>query len=179
MNKVKNQIVAQNKTFKRASNARKRVLIAKEVIKQIKDNRFLAKRGHFCVIRNIGNFSAEKDIQNLFISKQIENCTVCALGGLMMATTILNNNEAVGDYKEDFERLGSKIGNEEYLPNELNTIFSNKQLRLIESAFEMGTGWFGEESMDATNFGRDRDDHQDRLLAIMTNIVNNKGTFTP
>ena len=64
----------------------------------------------------------------------------------------------------------------------LSKIFPTGQLRLIELAFEEGSGAFYSDCDTddaAVKFGRKFRSKKGRLLAIMENIVANKGTFKP
>lgn len=199
LKKINESLTKSNDAFKKATKDEKRVLIAKDVLEQIKANRYIAESGTWLQTdcnnkidwnRNNG-IDANKSIQKLFADKTIETCHVCALGGLFMSCTNLNNNTTVSDFNEDggFAELGKTIYNGDKLSNGLNTIFNNNQLKLIESYFENGEGWFGEHGVVGTRVAAskshieaftDKYPHDDdRLIKIMENIVANNGTFVP
>lgn len=180
------QIAKRNAAFQKATNAQKRVIIAKEVILQLNARRFSARCGTFCLIPDNEMESQSGSIQQLFNENKISSCFVCALGGLMMATTILNNNEDMTDFQHDFCDLGQTLAAGESPKNGLRKFFSMPQLKLIERAFEgKGFGYFSIQNKKAENFGKkteSEDRHNDaskRMLAIMKNIIRNKGTFKP
>lgn len=185
---VKAKITKNNKIFKKANDAQKRVILAKEIISQIKAERFLARRGNFCKIENRGAFKDLDSIQKLFLSKKIPNCTVCALGSILMAQTIFANKENIGDYESDFYDLGKtikyKTGDTK---NGIVKLFGLEQIKLIEQAFEMGQGYFKKYELDnklpdthkAIDFGNQYFSSDVRLINIMENIISNKGTFVP
>ena len=177
-----------NKKFKNATKAQKRVMIAKDVLEQIKTNRYLAESGtwvepnfstnsSYCDICD----SPEISIQDIFKDKTIESCTVCALGGLFMSCINLNNNTTLKDFDEEYDDLGALIDGNKKLSNNLNRIFTRDQLILIEQYFEEGGGYFyRDDDCDLLDSFVDAyPDGQDRLKAIMENIVENKGTFKP
>lgn len=231
--KIQKEIEKRNSLFKKATKAEKRVLIAKDVIAQIKANRYVAKRGAFVKAEfnpDIDDFSdilneanyrmgaelkeadvavkydislekakeainfVKKPLREAYLDGTVESCNVCALGGLFMSCTLFNNKtklDAFGCFGEA-SGLGDFIDQEEPISNGLDKFFSRSQLELIEEAFEGGNGYFGEG--DYTNDSYDSDNyvvrnyytyvnkypkHDDRMIAIMNNIVKNNGTFVP
>lgn len=66
--------------------------------------------------------------------------------------------------------------------SKLKKYFTDDQLKLIEIAFECGSGNHGVNSsrtMDAKRFGKQFPRKDLRLQAIMLNIIQNEGTFNP
>ena len=66
----------------------------------------------------------------------------------------------------------------------MKKIFTRNQLALIENAFETGRGVYkyqaGEVAAEkAFLFGSKFVDEDKRMIAIMQNIIDNKGTFKP
>ena len=169
-----------NEEFKKATKAQKRVMIAKDVLTQIKAKRYFAESG--CWVQTNINATCEKDlkdedsVQELFAEKKIESCNVCALGGLFMSCTNLNNNTTVQDLKNEFY-IGDLVADDDEISNGLNRIFTQKQLRLIESYFEGGEGYFRGGNKTQTFLESYNDD--ERLEMIMQNIIDNDGTFVP
>lgn len=195
IDKINNAIKKTNAEFKKATKAQKRVLVAKDVLAQIKAKRYIAEAGMW--VRP--NWSHKIDscsiditdsVQKLFADRSIESCNVCALGGMFMSCTNLNNNTTVEQLEDEVaDRLGEKIEHGENLSNGLNKIFTSKQLQLIEMYFENGEGWFGEYGYTGCSNGTDQHhieafyekypDDDDRLKEIMKNIIANDGTFVP
>ena len=186
--KLQKQISEMNQAFKKASKAQKRVMIAQDVIAQIKAKRYVPESGTF-VIANWSEKIDYKDhsdnIQEAFQKKQIETCQVCALGGLFMSCTNLNNNTNF-EQLEQAEDLGEMIDNEERISNGMDKFFSVNQLKLIETYFENAQGYFRDYEVSINipeshrnAFHNQYLDDDERMIAIMENIVNNKGTFIP
>jgi len=171
-----------NAEFKKATKAQKRVMIAQDVLAQLKAKRYVAESGCWVRIHYNPTTVAETDsVQELFVEKKIESCNVCALGGLFMSCTNFNNNTLLVDLDDVSEDLGALVDVEEKLSNKLNSIFTTNQLKLIEMYFEANGGYF-------ENY--DKEDHiqafydkypsdKKRLQLIMENIVENNGTFVP
>lgn len=173
-----------NEEFKKATKAQKRVMIAKDVLAQIKTKRYVGESG--CWVQTNINATCEKDlkdedsVQELFAEKKIESCNVCALGGLFMSCTNLNNNTTVQDLKNEFY-IGDLVADDDKISNGLNRIFTQKQLMLIEIYFEGSQGYFRDNlSSDekAETFLENYSDDE-RLEMIMQNIIDNNGTFKP
>jgi hypothetical protein len=174
-----------NAEFKKATKAQKRVMIAQDVLAQIKAKRYFAESG--CWVQpNIKaacekNLKDEDSVQELFAKKKIKSCNVCALGGLFMSCTNFNNNTLLEDLDFASSELGQLIGEEEKLSNKLNKIFSTNQLKLIESYFEANDGFFRDYDEDdrIEAFYNKYPSEKKRLQLIMENIVENEGTFVP
>jgi hypothetical protein len=191
--KINEALRKSNAAFKKATKAEKRVMIAKDVLAQIKAKRYVPESGTWVDPNwNIRNeIDGTESVQKLFADRTIETCNVCALGGLFMSCTNLNNNTCVSDinYGGEGNLLGEKIQDGDTLSNGLNKIFNKKQLQLIEVYFEKGDGWFGEDGYTGNYIGEDSrhveyfndayPDDDERLVEIMKNIVANDGTFVP
>ena len=181
-----------NEEFKKATKAQKRVMIAKDVLAQIKAERYFPERGEW--VRPLWSddqksidikLDPNSSIKDAFKSKAINSCQVCALGGLFMSCTNLNNNTTVQDMKTEYY-LGEVVQDNDKISNGLNRIFTRKQLMLIETYFEGGEGYFkgyseyfsySDEKLLVTFFKSYHDD--ERLKMIMQNIIDNNGTFKP
>jgi hypothetical protein len=179
-----NKIKKLNAEFKKANKAQKRVMIAQDVLAQLKAKRYVAESG--CWVKpNIDSAWEQKlshhdSVQELFIEQKIESCNVCALGGLFMSCTNFNNNTLLEDLDFASSELGDLI-EEVKLSNKLNSIFSVKQLKLIESYFEENDGYFYINSQydRIKAFCDKHPSDKKRLQLIMENIVENEGTFVP
>lgn len=105
------------------------------------------------------------------------DCQVCALGALFACAV------PRGDF-DNAKKLLTVGPQMVTIRSALEKVFDSEQLDLIECAFERDpTFWEGEfyaeEADDAVEFGREHDNHEDRLRAICQNIVANGGTFRP
>jgi hypothetical protein len=171
-----------NAEFKKANKAQKRVMIAQDVLAQLKAKRYVAESGCWVRIHYSPATVAETDsVQELFVEKKIESCNVCALGGLFMSCTNFNNNTLLKDLDSVSEYLGSLVDEGKKLSNKLNSIFTTNQLKLIESYFEANDGFFRDyyEGDRIEAFYNKYPSEKKRLQLIMENIVENDGTFVP
>ncbi len=191
------KIQKTNKGFKRASKAEKRVLVAQDAIDWVKrglinptPDRYLdmgsVKEEHMPEAFLDRDLDAPVQLHEQILDRAQEGvaCDACGLGGLLVAFCLRFDDVK---YQEDLE-CTLDLDEEQMEP--LNNIFDGKQLGLIETAFECwGPGSatfcstiFGHilptEARRAANFGNQYDDEK-RFLAIMENIVRNKGTFKP
>ncbi len=172
--KLAMNIEKRNKDFKKLSKAEKRVAIAKDVIAALKAKKYIAETGDYLDI-NYSSDNYDSNInQELLCSNDI-TCKVCAVGALFTSKVIISNN-----FDSDY------VPSDDVMRDELSAYFSKNQLYLIEAAFE---GWETDEyskseiiltlkNNDHMRFHRDYDTN-DRMIAIMNNIVKNKGTFKP
>lgn len=98
-------------------------------------------------------------------------CRVCAIGSCFLARVYRKNEAPL----EDFSRAE--------MQDALAGVFSENQLALIETAFEMSFSYqnanTGEDAWNAIEFGRKYATEKGRLRAIMNNIIANGGEFVP
>ncbi|RJQ25713.1 hypothetical protein C4577_04945 [Candidatus Parcubacteria bacterium] len=137
-----------------------------------------------------------------FIAKIEKNCGVCALGSMFLSYIRKLDDVKVKDLTLQYNHHSKPIFRVErkgVLDFKLREIFSEKQLLMIESAFERrsmcsnapdnydNSDWskgFGYDRVpnyiaEAINFGREFVEAKDRLQAIMQNIIANNGEFVP
>lgn len=194
MKTTKKQIKEWNEYFNSLTPAQKRVAIAKDVIEQVNLKRFIPKnRIYTKIVSKIED--VENQIQSEFNNIQ---CHCCALGGMFLSDIKFNNSCT-------FYELDNKIF-QATEKDRLQQYFSIEQLILIEAAFEcwsceditsydnveedyvidQGYGIdlylsdlnIGEEDINkAGDFGNKYRDNSERLMAIMNNIIKNKGKF--
>lgn len=171
--------------FKNLSLPKQRVAIAKDVIKQIKKGCYYPKESDYI------NFSEDFDLSEKTLKKDIKKnfrlikeCEVCALGSVILSCTRFTNELTFSDLLEGDDREFKKI----------LEIFDAKQLSLIEHAFEGfhydRDGVFAGKAFDwdviltkseikkTKLFHDSYSDSDDRLIAIMENIIKNDGEFT-
>lgn len=186
-------IKQRNVEFKAASAAGKRVLIAEDVLEQLKNNRIKATSGEFVSFDHREGyqlpFDNEDSVQEKIFSREIETCQCCALGSLAVSCVLFNNNVTIENAQDQLCNLGDGIFEERKFTHGLTKYFSRKQLELIENAFEQGEGYFNECDIELVNsseniekaikFGENYENVNNRLKAIMKNIIENKGTFIP
>lgn len=186
------EIENRNRVFAAAPPEQKRMLIAKDVIAQIKAKRFKPtagtwvrtkmKNGAYLAVEE--KFDGNESMRELFIGKRIPACDCCALGAMFMSCTTYNEGTTVDDFEREMdwdfeERVLNKT-----LSNGLTNFFSVEQLQLIETAFEGGDGAFMVKKGDlaaqkAASWYEDLSRDDKRMIAIMENIIANNGTFVP
>lgn len=147
-----------------ATRAEKAVVLAQDVLAQLKAGKLQAVVGEYLdpKIYNACDRQRGESLQTHLLP--LRNCQVCALGALFVAK-VIRHNRFTCDGEPDSHTLREAMAG----------YFTRQQLFDIETAFEcckMGTGRFA-----AKVFGRRYADDTDRLMAIMRNIIRNKGTF--
>lgn len=181
----------------------KAVLVAKDVLAQVKAKRYKPKVGTYVYVAN--GYKFEGSIKENF--NKIEECQVCALGSMLMSSTHLGNILTTSDITafldRDFLRRSEKVTELFY------SIFNDKQLLLIETAFEGYTYFFElnktlikkqfqkdfryhessdryadeiltfDETLACEMFHRKYPAAEKRLNAICRNIIKNNGVFIP
>jgi len=159
--------------------ARMRVKIAQDVLATMKGMRI--DKGAF--VKPDDPWELPKDDSKAAARRLQKNktCRVCALGACFLSVIKLDN-KFLGSWR-DLIRAGEEIS------DRLGDFFDMDQLKLIENAFELGRGWFTSdgsvnrlEGLDVTRavqFGERYDKDENRLKAIMKNIIKNGGTFKP
>jgi hypothetical protein len=142
-------------------NASKRVAVATDVIKQIRDRKYVATEGSYLTFEG-QEFDDSRDLKLAERISEIEgpNCHVCALGSMILSKTRL---------------FGSKISvwnadSRDGIFRDLKKLFGEKQLTLIEDTFD---------GCSYSHYMYEYPDDNERLIAIMGNVVANKGTFVP
>ncbi len=179
---------ACNAAFRALDPAKKRVAIARDVLKWL-------------AIGKLTPGMAYVDIDNWFdpdyeFSRDIVNggtCQACAVGALFLCA--VERGDAGGTIRSGGNRLHG--GDAPQLHKQLKSIFEPEQLALIEAAFETKYRFpnvtlqsiLGEEAHRECQaaedfFGKAWDfcesvEREERLPLIMQNIIANKGTFIP
>jgi hypothetical protein len=181
-----------NRKFAKSSAGQKRVIIAQDILDQLKAQVYKPETGYY--VRDLrvkdGSNPATRYNRRLDLRSnldQIESCEVCALGACLMSSTRFANTLKISDVAR-VERI-SKIPRARTLLGEL---FLPQQLLLIEEAYEAFNRpglRFARSAFDfemthgqcekAINFGLRYKDNLKRMTAIMRNIIKNKGTFKP
>lgn len=170
----------QQKKKELSKKAAERVAIAKDVISQIRAKRLIAMSGTYLSaadnnwLTQFGVYDEDMtDLDEESKNQQVvppTKCNVCALGAVFVSALDRNDRLKVGDF--------APYPGQDDLHNYLKRWFTLNQLYLMEEAFE---GYSRPEycGTDAEFFGSRYDNDEDRMLAIMRNIVKNDGTFVP
>lgn len=169
---IKQQIKRRNTAYTKATPAKRRVMIARDALAQLKNKTYRAKPGIWCEVYVDGmEADGYKPLQPLLLSTDEEvSCQCCGVGSLFLSYVRLNN-KAQYHHGWSFWDIAEKTG------------WPEANLNLIEIAFEVGRGrnqWLtGENEHEARYFGKKYTNPTERLEAILKNIVTNKGTFKP
>lgn len=192
INKSNNKDEIKTKPFSRLSKIDKKIAIAKDVIQQIKIGNFDATEGCYVDINtqkaeNIFSEIAGNSLQKELDTKNSIYCKVCAKGSLLLGYFHKVNNISVEDV-DDFTEIE--------ICEKLSNIFTNGELDLMETAFEgyivndreeilyntiPNDDDFDEDfsilAQEALKFYNCYPNVEERLIAIMKNIIKNKGYF--
>ncbi len=182
----------KNKAFWAKSKPAQRVAVAKDVLKNIELKFYKATTGEYFSIEALEEDIKVKDAPKQFnetigvLRDKGAYCDVCGIGSCFVSLVNLGNNittsHVVGTNTEIYQM---SIGDSKMRPL-LRKVFEPSQLSLIEQAFEMEWHYSDGEDMDdgentgnAVRFGEKYKTDKGRLIAIMNNIIKNKGTFIP
>lgn len=167
--------------FEKLSKSEKRVLIAKDVIKALNMRKLVAQHGTYMRVDDpklkrtvLGN----KQLSDVFdkATKKKDSCHVCALGACFVAGVQRFNNVVATDIGYSAKTEIDDLNNDDTMRDFLVDYFSMEQLHLIENCFESS------DAMELAPSGEDwkpKLEGTERMIAIMKNIVKNKGTFKP
>ena len=189
---ITREIKRRNRVFTAADDAGKRVLIAKDVLEQVRLGRFIPETSKYAMIRGFKGLGGQtQDIQQCVLTPGI-TCECCGVGSLMLSTILFRDQVKadVGWNDSIYLDPGYETTGDNNITFEL---FGKAQLDLIEIAFERWYEGDAEDSISspssythtpeladsARTFGERYDDDKDRLVAIMKNIIANDGTFKP
>lgn len=174
---TKKQIEQWNSNFQAMPKEEKRVAIAKDVIAQIKAERYTPKKGSYVKFKNKCKLKLGESIQQNFDKV---NCNVCAIGSMFMSDIKFNNKFTLDNFIYSGEEQAKK----------LSKYFSNRDLNLIEYVFESwhpnlaryGSGWVKYTEVEAQRIKKAQQlfkakTSKKRLLNIMTHLVKNNGSF--
>lgn len=169
---LKLDIEKGNKRFAKLTAPQKRVAIAKDVLLSIKTGIVIPTCGnYFSLTKKLDGKTLQEGLCD--VNSPI-SCKVCGMGAVFVSKVKLGNT---------FEMDGSYVSDDEMTEN-LEGIFSTKQLRLIEHAFEGFHAGFAnitdtEETKCENKFRYKYSEPSERMQAIMKNIIKNNGTFKP
>lgn len=125
--------------FNKLSKAKKAVLVAQDVLEQIKIKKYIPNVGAYYrhpILKE--NISLEKQINKNF--DKIESCEVCALGSMLLSCTHLGNKLTTSDFNINWNVDIDNLRNSN-IEKLFTSIFSSKTLLIIEVCFESYTSW--------------------------------------
>ena len=162
----------------------KRVAIAMDVVGKLKSNKVKAKMNSW--LNFLGTLFTKQDIdggvqlQDKF--RDARGCEACAIGTMFVSAVDLYNDLKCS---EVYRHTLSEYSYASYLElvdfkHYLLKFFSEDQIHLIECAFEFGHGGFHAETDEqfcAASMFWNIEDPKTRMIAIMSNIIDNNGAF--
>jgi len=184
-------MTAKNKAFWNLPKEKQRILVAKDVLKQIQMRSLKVKQGtYFGIWAPKKRFEIEKPKEKLDqfllqIKNENAKCEVCGIGSCFISLVRLGNNAKTSTFFGEGAINGFYEANDGDMRPLLRKVFPSSQITLIESAFEMTTILYDnakhsyEHRIKARDFGQKYKSDENRLKAIMRNIIKNKGTFKP
>jgi hypothetical protein len=181
LSNLKKKIRDRERRFKQMTPEKQRVAIAKDVIRSIgSEDTITPKPGTYLDNWNFDEarfYYSDKynmEIRDILL-QDLPECSACAIGSMFVCAILRDDDLTLYKFRE-------KHG-EDYRVK-LRKFFSQGQLDLIECAFETSYGYnrlgrTGKIVSQAVKFGMKYDNDRERMLAIMKNIVTNKGEFIP
>lgn len=156
--------------FKVLPKVRRRILIAKDVLLRIKLKQFKPGVGYKSFNTKLTNCNT--DVRNAISANKIK-CEGCAKGGIFFSAIALKDSMNLGAARSALISWGNSFMLEE---------FTQRQLDLIETAYEnivFTDSCSYQQHQRAKKFGDKYNNRDERLKAIMKNIIKNEGTFKP
>lgn len=193
----KSTIKKWNDHFKSLSKPEQRVAIAKDVIASVKKGFYNAESTYLTLPSEvemkvwttdslthdaIPTKLGERDVQSHF--NEMNGCTVCGVGSCLVSLVKFTNNVNFFDLLQGDSDIWKR----------LTKYFSLSQLHMIEAIFEDNSGYgttkaislgYSPSEKIAEELNQCRAtllypfEKNERLIAIMNNIVRNNGTFKP
>lgn len=162
-------IKQRNAAFMKSNKARRRVMIAQDVVAQVESNRY-EMRSMYLSIPSIASYDVTL---NQALVEKTPKCRVCGIGGAFVSTLRLANR---------FECPLSHIDRDEMVKY-LRGYFDRDQIDLFEAVFENHS-----TLTNSQNDWRDVNSKPPGMLfydraylakMMFQNIIDNKGTFIP
>lgn len=178
-----------NKIWANASKRERRVLLARDVIAQINAEKIIPMQGTWASSADGRQLVAGGgSVQKAIISGEIPKCDCCAVGGLMLSAIKYCNNINIeeGECYIGFMFTSNITPNSQHVDDAatrlLYEVFDPRTVRAIETAYEMGNGQFIDMSYMCLDSEYPKNlrllESEDRMIAIMENIIENKGIFS-
>ncbi len=169
--------------FKNLPQNEQRIRLAQDVIQHLHAKKLIATSNLYIAFGGEDNHEEIVELNNHVELKEYAannevSCEVCAIGALFISEVM---------YTNDVSMPSIKYPESDKLYKRLSNYFKEDQLALIEVAFEMDS-WYAEQRCPglpqteieaAEDFGLEFDGDDDRMTAIMRNMIANNGKFIP
>ena len=174
----------KQKKWDAASRAQRRVMVAEDVLAQVKLGEIKVTSGTYLSVNQEFAGGLCQDDALYDVINETRKCKACAIGSVFYSK-ITNYGYCSKDHKMSAMNRGSD-GIEMFETNMVDIMadaFTEKELRTLEYAFEgynYGGIEFSEDDGDILRkYHHKHASDKARLKAIMKNIIKNKGDFTP
>ncbi len=164
--------------FNKLPKEKQKVLVAKDVIKSLDKDFYIAEQGNYCGIDSDEEILSDTmDVKENF--DKISSCTVCALGSAVLSITKFKNQLKFKDIYNYFFQSNENIH------TLIDTVFTHKEQALMEACFEDGHAPFSKEELTDSErrtcelFYAKYNDPDTCLRGIMQNIIKHEGYFFP
>lgn len=160
-----------NAEFDAMTREQKQVAVASDALLMLNAGRLIAADGIYCHSasgRDFQDIAGEgaTDLQQAFAKTA---CKVCAKGAIFVALVSRANHAPIRTFAMR-ERI-----DDELMVDRITDVFDEAQADLIEDCFE----GFGVAGSFGDTYWNQFDDYDERLRAILENIIRNNGTFKP
>lgn len=161
-----------------------KILIAKDVIQRMDSALYEVSVGNYLQPEHsLYSLPKSSDAKTAIVSG-LANCTVCARGAMFLSMVVFKNRLNVDEVINYGFGYHTEVEDYCEATDYLSTAFSQAEQAQIENAFEQtysyGIRLNSEESrLAAMCFGSEFNEDNDRLHAIMQNIIDNNGEFKP
>lgn len=179
--KIPEKKILTKKQFERLSKKKKVLLVAQDVLDQLKTGKYYPSKGLYI---NFGWYATlTGDIKSNF--EEMQTCNVCVMGACILSVTHFKNQLQFNDVGKTIEDMSDNVF------TLLSDLFKGNQLLLIESAYEgydssstrigkqLGQTLSDKEIIACSKFFRRYNYNDEKFVAIMKNIIRNEGTFKP
>jgi hypothetical protein len=175
-NKIRKELAEKNARFKKMNKQRRRVAIAQDALAQLLADNYLTSKTLYFAVKNTRKYSETCQVNQVLAEG--EKCYVCAKGALFASKVSFTNNLKIGEVKDSYSIESSDT------KDKVND-FSEEQMDMIEVAYE---GWapkgnslnYNDENyLKSQAFGNSYKGKKKKLIAILQNIIANKGEFKP
>lgn len=174
--------------FESLTTAGKKMRIARDVIASLDSKKIKACRQAYVIVPVSVKEQVDSTLLSMKKALESKSCEACALGSMFVVRTMKKDDR----YRFSQNFISDDLSlQEQTVKRELKKYFSERELALIEVAFEMDSIFatssrYGEPDMAhepevgrAVAFGRRYGRNSTRMRAIMRNIIDNRGTFVP
>lgn len=166
LSKMELQIKKLNAAYQKATPAQRRVMIAKDALKQIETGQINPMSGTYINLWGDGHVEEGKPLQPVLLDEASAiSCDCCAKGAMFISCVRLSNRYHGNPSGIDSDEINSLVN------------WPKQNYDEIEAAFEGFYGDKGQYSDWIPKWEQKYPTDRERLPAILKNIIRNKGTF--